>query len=124
MMTTVAGQELDRLRSRFSGRLITAADDDYDQARSVWNGAIDAHPGRAGAKKIARWLREKKPEAFTARDVRRHDWKEFREKGDGLMGEALRHLEAKGWICLVEKGATARGGRPTSVAMVNPLLLR
>ena len=43
-MTTVAGQELDRLRSRFSGRLITAADDDYDQARSVWNGAIDAHP--------------------------------------------------------------------------------
>ena len=43
-MTTVAGQELDRLRSRFSGRLITAADGDYDQARSVWNGAIDAHP--------------------------------------------------------------------------------
>ena len=24
--------------------MITAADGDYDQARSVWNGAIDAHP--------------------------------------------------------------------------------
>jgi FAD/FMN-containing dehydrogenase len=39
-----AGHDLDRLRSRFSGRVITAADGDYDQARSVWNGAIDAHP--------------------------------------------------------------------------------
>ena len=40
----VAGHDLDRLRSRFSGRVITAADGDYDQARSVWNGAVDAHP--------------------------------------------------------------------------------
>jgi FAD/FMN-containing dehydrogenase len=40
----VAGHDLDPLRSRFSGRVITAADGDYDQARSVWNGAIDAHP--------------------------------------------------------------------------------
>ena len=43
-MTAVAGQGLDGFRSRFSGRVITAADNDYDQARSVWNGAIDAHP--------------------------------------------------------------------------------
>jgi hypothetical protein len=47
-MTTVAGQELDRVRSRFSGRLITAADDDYDQARSVWNGSIDVLPDIRG----------------------------------------------------------------------------
>jgi FAD/FMN-containing dehydrogenase len=40
----VAGHDLDRLRSGFSGRVITAADGDYDQARLVWNGAIDAHP--------------------------------------------------------------------------------
>ncbi len=39
-----AVHDLDRLRSGFSGRLITTADGDYDQARSVWNGAIDAHP--------------------------------------------------------------------------------
>ena len=40
----VAERDLDGLRSRLSGRVITAADGDYDQARSVWNGAIDAHP--------------------------------------------------------------------------------
>jgi len=44
VQTAVAGHDLDGLRSRFSGRVITAADSDYDQARSVWNGAIDAHP--------------------------------------------------------------------------------
>ena len=44
VQTAVAGQDLDGLRSRFSGRVITPADGDYDQARSVWNGAIDAHP--------------------------------------------------------------------------------
>ncbi len=43
-MTTIAGQETDKLRSMVSGQVITAADSDYDQARSVWNGAIDAHP--------------------------------------------------------------------------------
>jgi FAD/FMN-containing dehydrogenase len=42
--TAAAGHDLNGLRSRFSGRVITAADGDYDQARSVWNGAIDAHP--------------------------------------------------------------------------------
>ena len=37
-------QDLDGLRDQLSGRVITAADSDYDQARSVFNGAIDHRP--------------------------------------------------------------------------------
>jgi FAD/FMN-containing dehydrogenase len=32
------------LQGRFSGKVITPADAEYDSARSVWNGAIDRHP--------------------------------------------------------------------------------
>lgn len=36
--------DLEDFRTGFGGRLITAADDDYDSARSVWNGNIDRRP--------------------------------------------------------------------------------
>jgi FAD/FMN-containing dehydrogenase len=34
----------DELGPRLRGRLVTEADDDYDEARQVYNGAIDRHP--------------------------------------------------------------------------------
>src|SRR6266851_4968384 len=48
-MTQVLGDltesSLQTLRQSFTGPLITPSDDAYEQARSVWNGAIDKRPG-------------------------------------------------------------------------------
>ncbi|MET9431059.1 MULTISPECIES: hypothetical protein [unclassified Streptomyces] len=43
-MTTLADQTIGSLRDRLEGRLVTPADRDYDQVRSLWNGAIDHRP--------------------------------------------------------------------------------
>ena len=42
--TTALSDELHRLRSEISGRVIEPADPDYDQLRSVMYGGIDRHP--------------------------------------------------------------------------------
>lgn len=44
-MTTLAGGDVELLRSRIGGSVLTPSDgDSYDRARSVWNGAIDRRP--------------------------------------------------------------------------------
>lgn len=43
-MATTEMLDLERLRRSFGGILLTAADRGYDQARRVWNGAIDRRP--------------------------------------------------------------------------------
>jgi hypothetical protein len=35
---------IDGLRSSISGQLVTPEDQEYEQARKVWNGMIDRHP--------------------------------------------------------------------------------
>ena len=39
-----ASSELERLRDCFNGAVIGPGDDSYDEARSIWNGAIDRRP--------------------------------------------------------------------------------
>ena len=41
-MSNLSG--LDRFREGFRGRLIGRDDDDYDEARKVWNGMVDKRP--------------------------------------------------------------------------------
>jgi FAD/FMN-containing dehydrogenase len=38
------GADADALAASLSGRVLTAADDDYDTARRIWNGTIDRRP--------------------------------------------------------------------------------
>jgi FAD/FMN-containing dehydrogenase len=40
----MAGTDLDGLRSKFRGALLSPGDGGYDEARRVWNGAIDRRP--------------------------------------------------------------------------------
>ena len=41
---TISAQTIDRLRSGFSGTVLTSADAGYDPARVLYNAMIDKHP--------------------------------------------------------------------------------
>jgi len=41
---TVDGAEFDGLRRRFRGALLRPGEETYDDARRIWNGAIDRRP--------------------------------------------------------------------------------
>ena len=43
-MTTISDSTLAAFRNGVAGTVLTASDDGYDTARSVWNGEIDRHP--------------------------------------------------------------------------------
>ena len=44
-VSSVSGPALRAFGERFRGRLLGPEDDGYDEARSIWNGAIDRRPG-------------------------------------------------------------------------------
>jgi hypothetical protein len=84
-------------------------------------GLLSAHPARPGAARIATWIRDKRVEAFTEREVKRHSWAEFNRERDAIaISDALALLEAYGWIRICERASTVRGGRPTRDVIVNP----
>src|SRR5262245_50587636 len=44
-VSSVPRSAVEAFGERFRGRLISPRDTDYDEARSIWNGAIDRRPG-------------------------------------------------------------------------------
>jgi len=41
----VPNTEVERLTGKFNGEVLRPADPRYDEARTVWNGMVDKHPG-------------------------------------------------------------------------------
>lgn len=104
-------------------RAITLVSYFESHARKLY-GAIDAHPARSGALKIAKWIRDRKRAAFTPRDIRQNGWAEFKkERDEAAILASLQYLEAFGWLRIDEKRPGKQGGRPTMLATVNPLAL-
>jgi hypothetical protein len=93
-------------------------------ARRLYAIIEDDHPARAGAEKIAEWIRESgnaRIKEFTVREVYRKCWRVFSDSKDSRAAivSAMELLDALGWIRLYEKPAV-RGGRSSVVGVVNP----
>jgi hypothetical protein len=74
-------------------------------------------PEAQNARRIARWIRETRPEKFTARDVRRKEWANLDDQV--AVAAALVWLYSRNW--LREADPVRRMGRPSSdVFLVNP----
>lgn len=76
-------------------------------------------PARAGAQRIARWLKDSGTKEFAARDVRRKEWSGM--AGQDAVNRALDYLEhVAGWIVCRDHAAGPKGGRPSTRYSVNP----
>jgi len=83
-VASVPGPALRAFGERFHGRLISPADEGYDEARSIWNGAIDRRPGLVARCADASDVRT------AVRFAREHDLRmSVRSGGHGVGGLAL-----------------------------------
>jgi hypothetical protein len=73
-MTQVLGGELQELRQVFAGRLITPADPDYDDARQVWNAAVDRRPALIARCAAERGSKAERSTVTSTRPPRRTGW--------------------------------------------------
>jgi FAD/FMN-containing dehydrogenase len=84
LLTSVPAPALRALGDRFHGRLIFPEDRGYDEARSIWNGAIDRRPGLVARCADASDVRS------AVRFAREHDLRmSVRSGGHGVAGLAL-----------------------------------
>lgn len=78
--------------------------------------AFDRTAAATGAERIARWILATRPESFTLRDVRRHEWSDLTDPV--AVAAAVEWLAAKGWVR--EADPEQRLGRPANRYLVNP----
>jgi phage/plasmid primase-like uncharacterized protein len=94
---------------------------DYLEAHARRCYGLLADDGLRAAQALAHHLRKGKLEyQFTARDVRRHQWRSLTT--DKEVQAALDCLEDKGWVRAEEVLPGTQGGRPTTTYLINPRL--
>ena len=54
-IATIERSDVEVLRRQFRGALLRPAEEGYDEARRVWNGAIDRHPARQRVEQGCAW---------------------------------------------------------------------
>ena len=82
-----------------------------------------ADDGLRSAQALADKVRQAKlSDGFTARDVRRNQWRYL--TADEAVQAALDWLEDEGWLRVEKAGTGAQGGRPTRSYRVNPKAVR
>ena len=102
--------------------LLAAAWCEYLEAHARRCYGLLADDGLRSAQALASKLRKGKMEDnFTARDVRRHQWR-YLVSGDAVQA-ALDWLEDEGWLRSKDIDGGARGGRPTRQYSINPRVL-
>jgi hypothetical protein len=98
-------------------------------ARKIYR-HLGRDPGYAGAKRIAQWLLDcPDVTSFVRSDISRKEWAGLtgrnEDTGKDYLRAALDHLEGvAGWVRAEEIPAGPRGGRPTTVYLVNPRIAR
>ena len=86
-------------------------------ARRCYGLLID--DGLRAAQALADKVRQGKlSDNFTARDVRRNQWRYLTT--DDAVQSALDWLEDESWLRSIEAGTGVRGGRPTMAYRINP----
>lgn len=87
-------------------------------------------PGFDGAKRIAQWIAEN-PQitSFVRSQISRREWAGLTGRdeitGKDFLRASLEYLEnVAGWIRAEEMPAGPRGGRPTTLYLVNPRIVR
>jgi len=105
------------------GALRAAAWCDYLEAHARRCYGLLIDDGLRAAQSVVDKVRQGKlADGFTARDVRRNQWRSLTT--DEAVQAALDWLEDEGWLQAKEAGTGTRGGRPTLAYRINPKAVR
>jgi hypothetical protein len=131
---TLGAPEVLSVPARVDDRTATAVHsfiEDYlrPHARKIYR-HLGRDPGYDGAKRIARWILDN-PDitSFTSRDISRKEWAGLTGRnettGKDYLRAAFEHLDnVAGWVRTDEIPSGPRGGRPTTVYVINPKVAR